>query len=169
MSRSSAASISRSRARGRSWDSTPPGSTTSTCPSTCAWAASRRRSRRCEALVPSAVLNARVAGALATVTDPELDRSLVELGFADAAVDPAGRVTIELRLPTYWCAANFAYLMAADAHDAVAAVPGVRSVAVRLHDHFTAGEVTDAVNAGRSFDDAFADRADGSGLAALRR
>ena len=117
----------------------------------------------------SAALSARVASALATVTDPELDRPLVELGFAHAAVDAAGRVTVELRLPTYWCAANFAYLMAADARDAVAAVPGVRSVAVRLHDHFTAGEVTDAVNAGRSFDDAFADRADGSGLAALRR
>ena len=114
-------------------------------------------------------LSARVAGALATVTDPELDRPLVELGFAQAAVDAAGRVTIELRLPTYWCAANFAYLMAADAHDAVAAVPGVRSVAVRLLEHFAAGEVTDAVNAGRSFDDAFAERADGSGLAAVRR
>lgn len=114
-------------------------------------------------------LTARVTGALDAVTDPELDRSVVELGFARAAVDDAGRALVELRLPTFWCAANFAYLMAADARDAVAAVPGVRSVTVRLVDHFVADEVTASVNAGRSFDDAFPEHTDGAGLEALRR
>ncbi|MGH7749764.1 MAG: iron-sulfur cluster assembly protein, partial [Candidatus Dormibacteria bacterium] len=90
----------------------------------------------------TADLTARVTGALDAVTDPELDRSVVELGFARAAVDDDGRALVELRLPTFWCAANFAYLMAADARDAVAAVPGVRSVTVRLVDHFVADEVT---------------------------
>lgn len=110
-----------------------------------------------------------MTGALATVTDPELDRSLVELGFARAAVDDAGGVTVELRLPTYWCASNFAYLMASDARAAVAAVPGVQSVAVRLLDHFAGDEVSGAVNAGRSLDDAFSEESDGSGLDDLRR
>jgi len=114
-------------------------------------------------------LTARVTGALDTVTDPELDRSVVELGFARAAVDDAGRALVELRLPTFWCAANFAYLMAADARDAVAAVPGIRSVTVRLVDHFVADEVTASVNGGRSFDEAFPDQTDGRGLEELRR
>ena len=43
-------------------------------------------------------LRRQVVGALATVTDPELDRSLVELGFARATVEHGGRVTVELRL-----------------------------------------------------------------------
>jgi metal-sulfur cluster biosynthetic enzyme len=114
-------------------------------------------------------LTASVTGALDAVTDPELDRSVVELGFARAAVDEAGRALVELRLPTFWCAANFAYLMAADARDAVAAVPGVRSVTVRLVDHFVAEEVTASVNEGRSFDEAFPEQTDGAGLDALRR
>ena len=111
----------------------------------------------------------RVSRALGEVTDPELDRSMVELGFARAAVDDDGRATVELRLPTFWCAPNFAYLMASDAREAVAAVPGVRSVTVRLVDHFVAAQVTASVNQGRSFDDAFPEHTNGAGLEALRR
>jgi metal-sulfur cluster biosynthetic enzyme len=110
-----------------------------------------------------------VTAALGAVTDPELDRSLVELGFAWTSVDDAGHVTVELRLPTFWCAPNFAYLMAQDAHDAVARVPGVESVSVRLLDHFAAEDITSGVARGKSFDDAFDELADGGGLDALRR
>ncbi|HXM57286.1 MAG TPA: iron-sulfur cluster assembly protein [Candidatus Dormibacteraeota bacterium] len=117
----------------------------------------------------TASLEARVTSALSTVMDPELDRSLVELRFATAAVDGDGRVTVELRLPTFWCASNFAYLMAADARDAVAAVPGVRAVTVRLLDHFAGEELTGAVASAAPFDQAFGEDADGSGLDALRR
>src|SRR5207247_3670504 len=81
---------------------------------------------------PMTRLEQDVQEALGSVADPELDRSLVELGFARAALDADGHVTVEVRLPTYWCAPNFAYLMVQDARDAVAAVPGVRSVSVRL-------------------------------------
>lgn len=116
-----------------------------------------------------ASLQDTVTAALDAVTDPELDRSLVELGFAEAAVDGAGHVTVELRLPTFWCAPNFAYLMVQDAHDAVARVPGVESVSVRLLDHFAAEEISSSVARGRSFDDAFDELADGGGLDALRR
>jgi len=116
-----------------------------------------------------ASLQEAVTAALDTVTDPELDRSLVELGFAGAAVDGPGHVTVELRLPTFWCAPNFAYLMVQDAHDAVARVPGVESVSVRLQDHFAAEEISSGVAQGRSFDDAFDELADGGGLDALRR
>jgi metal-sulfur cluster biosynthetic enzyme len=117
----------------------------------------------------TASLREAVTAALDTVTDPELDRSLVELGFAGAAVDGAGHVTVELRLPTFWCAPNFAYLMVQDARDAVAGVPGVASVSVRLLDHFAGEEISSGVAQGRSFDEAFDELTDGGGLDALRR
>jgi len=119
--------------------------------------------------VTASSLEERVTGALETVMDPELDRSLVELRFASAEVYAGGRVTVDIRLPTYWCASNFAYLMAADARDAVAAVPGVRSVTVRVLDHFAGEALGGAIATGTSFDAAFEAEADGSGLSALRR
>jgi metal-sulfur cluster biosynthetic enzyme len=117
---------------------------------------------------PDAVEDA-ARSALATVLDPELDRSLVELGFARASARPGGHVTVELRLPTYWCAPNFVFLMAQDARDAVARAPGVRSVDVQVVDHFAEEEITDAMRGGRDFDEAFGDLADGGGLSELRR
>jgi metal-sulfur cluster biosynthetic enzyme len=106
--------------------------------------------------------------ALDTVMDPELDESLVKLGFVRAELLEGGRVRIELRLPTYWCAPNFAYLMAGDAREAVGAVEGVRGVELRLTDHFAEDEVTAGVHDGRTFDEAFAELADGGGLEELR-
>ncbi|HZU17881.1 MAG TPA: iron-sulfur cluster assembly protein [Candidatus Dormibacteraeota bacterium] len=114
-------------------------------------------------------LESDVEAALQTVIDPELDRSLSELGFARAVVAPGGDVTIELRLPTYWCAPNFVFLMAQDARDAVEAVPGVRSVRIELPDHFATEEITGGLARRRSFDQAFPKLSDGSGLHPLRR
>jgi metal-sulfur cluster biosynthetic enzyme len=79
------------------------------------------------------------------VRDPELDESLTDLGFVSSCeVAESGAATVRLRLPTYFCAPNFAFLMVADCYDAVVAVPRVTSVDVRLVDHFAA----DAINAG---------------------
>ena len=62
-----------------------------------------------------------VRAALDTVRDPELDTSIVELGFVTAcSVDDDGTARVRLRLPTFFCAPNFAFLMVADAYDAVA-------------------------------------------------
>ena len=49
-----------------------------------------------------------------------------------------GEAEVHLRLPTYFCAPNFAYLMVADAYDAVAGLDGVRRTEVVLDDHFAA-------------------------------
>ena len=66
---------------------------------------------------------------LGTVNDPELDESVTELRFVTAvAVSPAGAVDVTFRLPTYWCAANFAFLMAEDMRQAVASLPWVTEV-----------------------------------------
>lgn len=87
----------------------------------------------------------RVLAALGTVRDPELDEPVTDLGFVSSAtVSCDGVASVRLRLPTYFCAPNFAYLMVADAYDALSAVPGVTRADVRLDDHFAA----DAINAG---------------------
>lgn len=115
----------------------------------------------------------RVWEALATVFDPELDRPITELGFvSEVTLDQDGVTTaavlVQLRLPTYFCAPNFAYLMVADAHDAVAGVPGVSGVEIRLLDHFAAEEINGGVAAAAGFAGAFPRQATGE-LAELRR
>ncbi|ONI69905.1 metal-sulfur cluster biosynthetic enzyme [Kribbella sp. ALI-6-A] len=102
-----------------------------------------------------------ITEALATVRDPELDAPITELGFVAAIEQDGGDVTVELRLPTYFCAPNFAYLMVADAYDAVAAVPGVDRVVVRLVDHFASDEINTGVAASRGFTGTFPGLADG--------
>ena len=61
--------------------------------------------------------------ALDTVRDPELDEPVTSLGFVSSCtVGDDGAAEVHLRLPTYFCAPNFAFLMVADAFDAVSAV-----------------------------------------------
>jgi metal-sulfur cluster biosynthetic enzyme len=92
-----------------------------------------------------AVTSERVLAALEAVRDPELDEPITSLGFvASCTVSADGDAEVRLRLPTYFCAPNFAYLMVADAYDAVSGVPGVRRALVLLEDHFA----SDAINGG---------------------
>jgi metal-sulfur cluster biosynthetic enzyme len=102
-------------------------------------------------------MGSRVLAALAEVRDPELDEPITALGFvASAAVSGDGSAEIHLRLPTYFCAPNFAYLMVADAYDAVSALDGVRRTEVVLDEHFASDAINDGVAAragfARSFD-----------------
>jgi metal-sulfur cluster biosynthetic enzyme len=95
---------------------------------------------------------ASVQAALATVLDPELDEPITDLGFVEScAVDADGSVRVRLRLPTFFCAPNFSFLMVADAYDAVRAVPGVTSVEVRLADHHASDEINGGVAAHAGF------------------
>jgi metal-sulfur cluster biosynthetic enzyme len=119
--------------------------------------------------VAERTLTDAVVEALRTVRDPELDEDLVALRFvAGVEAGDDGAVEVRLRLPTYWCAPNFAFLMAADATAAVGAVPGVAGVRVVLEDHFASTEIDGALAGGDDFDAAFGADADGSGLAELR-
>jgi metal-sulfur cluster biosynthetic enzyme len=96
-----------------------------------------------------------VLGALAGVRDPELDQNLVELGFVtDVAVD-GGDVAVRLRLPTFYCAPNFAFLMVADSRRVIEALDGVDVARIALEDHFTADEINEAVGNDAGFVDAF--------------
>jgi metal-sulfur cluster biosynthetic enzyme len=101
-----------------------------------------------------------IRAALGTVRDPELDAPITDLGFVSQITESDGNVVVELRLPTYFCAPNFAYLMVADAYDAVAAVPGVKTVVIRLLDHFASDEINAGVAGGRGFAGSFPGLAD---------
>jgi metal-sulfur cluster biosynthetic enzyme len=103
------------------------------------------------------------------VTDPELDESVTELGFVTSVeVDAMDNVHIQFRLPTYWCAANFAFMMADDMRAAVGAVSWVRGVSVVLGEHMYADKINRGISQGLSFQDAFGREASGD-LSDVRR
>jgi metal-sulfur cluster biosynthetic enzyme len=112
---------------------------------------------------------AEVWACLQGVTDPELDEPVTELNFVSKIdVDPENRVHIEFRLPTYWCAANFSFLMADDMRRAVSALGWVESVSVVLGEHMYADKINAGLAGGLSFQETFGAEADGS-LDDLRR
>jgi metal-sulfur cluster biosynthetic enzyme len=98
--------------------------------------------------VATVAIESEILAALDTVTDPELDQPITELGFVrSVAIDDDG-VTVHLRLPTAFCSPNFAYLMASDAQDALRTVDGIGVVRVLLDDHHD----SDMINAGLAAD-----------------
>jgi metal-sulfur cluster biosynthetic enzyme len=107
--------------------------------------------------------------ALGTVLDPEIDEPITDLGFvASCTVSDDGVATVRLRLPTFFCAPNFSFLMVADAYDAVSAVEGVTRADVVLEDHHAAAEINRGVAAHAGFVETFAGEADAE-LDELRR
>lgn len=108
-----------------------------------------------------------VLDALARVRDPELDEPLTELGFVEDVRVEGQRVRVRLRLPTYFCAPNFAWLMVEDSRSAVLSVEGVEDAVVELDDHFASVEINGAVSRGAGFEQAFAGEPSGE-LSELR-
>ncbi|WP_044440894.1 iron-sulfur cluster assembly protein [Agreia bicolorata] len=76
-----------------------------------------------------------VLRALDAVIDPELDEPITDLGFVRSVRFTEQGLEVHLRLPTSFCAPNFAYLMASDAKDVLAALPLSGTVVVELDDH----------------------------------
>jgi metal-sulfur cluster biosynthetic enzyme len=105
--------------------------------------------------------------ALSRVRDPELDEPLTDLGFIERVTVESDTVEVRLRLPTYFCAPNFAFLMVDDARAALLALEGVGEVTVELQDHFVSPEINSAVASEQGFRGAFPDETEG-GLASLR-
>jgi metal-sulfur cluster biosynthetic enzyme len=101
------------------------------------------------------VREAALLAALSRVRDPELDEPITDLGFVSALRVEGARVRARLRLPTYFCAPNFAYLMVADARAALEAVPGVERADVRLEDHYASEEINDGIGEQRGFEGTF--------------
>ena len=106
---------------------------------------------------------AEIWACLQGVMDPELDESVTDLNFVTRAdVDSKNRVHIEFRLPTYWCAANFSFLMADDMRRAVIALGWVKGVSVVLGEHMYADKINAGLAKGLSFQETFGTEADGN-------
>src|SRR3954466_5237521 len=137
-----------------------PRCTVSTCRLNCAFPTQTRRrparasrSRppwlRWEGTLTSLSTYDEARAALRTVLDPELDEPITDLGFVRSIdVRADGSVEAHLRLPTSFCAPNFAYLMASDAKDVLVALPWTERVVVQLDDHHD----SDKINAGLAAD-----------------
>src|ERR1700726_2818018 len=112
---------------------------------------------------------AEIWACLQGVMDPELDESVTDLNFVTKAdVDSENRVHIEFRLPTYWCAANFSFLMADDMRRAVTALDWVEGISVVLGEHMYADKINAGLARGLTFQETFGAEADGD-LDGLRR
>jgi metal-sulfur cluster biosynthetic enzyme len=93
------------------------------------------------------------------VLDPELDTSILQLGFVVSIQADHGDLSVTLRLPTYFCSPNFVYMMAADARDALLTLDSVHDVMIRVGDHFAAATIESGVNSGKSFAETFPNEA----------
>jgi metal-sulfur cluster biosynthetic enzyme len=99
--------------------------------------------------------------ALSAVVDPELDEPITDLDFVHSLIVSADDdVFVQLRLPTSFCAPNFAYLMASDAKDVVTALPWTRSVTVELIDHHDSKIINAGLAAGAGYRGTFAHEAE---------
>ena len=72
---------------------------------------------------------------LQPILDPELDESILQLGFIQSLHVYDGHAIVVVQLPTSWCAANFAYMMADDIRHALMTVEGLRHVTVRKKEY----------------------------------
>jgi metal-sulfur cluster biosynthetic enzyme len=107
-------------------------------------------------------MNAVLLSALERVRDPELDAPITTLGFVSSCtVTPDGDAEVHLRLPTYFCAPNFAFLMVADAYDAVSVLDGVNTTRIVLEDHFASDAINHGVAARAGFERSFEGEATG--------
>ena len=109
-----------------------------------------------------------VRDCLDRVTDPELDESVVAMGFIDRIGIEGGNVTVVFSLPTFLCSANFAFLMAEDMKVALEGLPWVTGATIQLRDHFAADRINQGIAKSLPFETVFAGDAD-EGLADIRR
>ena len=109
-----------------------------------------------------------VLDALSGVRDPELDEPITDLKFVADLRVAEDAVDVRLRLPTPLCAPNFAYLMVADAKEAVLSVPGVREARISLEGHYASGEINASMAEDRGFEGTFPGETEGESLDELR-
>jgi metal-sulfur cluster biosynthetic enzyme len=98
---------------------------------------------------------AAVLDALSTVRDPELDEPITDLGFVVAVEFEGRNVSVTLRLPTYFCAPNFAFMMAADAKRALQPIKGIDGATIRLIDHHASDDINAGLADGLRFEETF--------------
>jgi metal-sulfur cluster biosynthetic enzyme len=91
-----------------------------------------------------------VRKAAGSVPDPEVRRSIADLGLLDEVEVNGGRAIVHFHLTSPLCPANFAARIGKEIRRRVAAVPEVQSVEVVLQDHFVQDELHRLINPTRA-------------------
>src|SRR2546426_5467061 len=108
-------------------------------------------------------LKGSVLRALSTVTDPELDEPITDLGFVkELSVSDEGRVSLDLVTSTFWCSPNFVYMMLEEARDVVAKLDGITEVRVHLEGHHDSERINGGINARKAFSASYPNEGNGN-------
>jgi len=91
---------------------------------------------------------ADVRAAAGSVPDPEIRRSLADMGLLDDVAVEGDRVTVYFHLTSPLCPSKFATRIGQEIRRRVEAVPGVGSCEVVLRDHFLRERIQQLINAG---------------------
>ncbi len=88
-----------------------------------------------------------VRAAAGSTRDPEIRRSLGELGLLDEVQVVDGQVTVQFHLTSPLCPTKFATSIGQEIRRCVEAIPGVISCEVVLRDHFLREKIQERINA----------------------
>ena len=88
-----------------------------------------------------------VRAAAGSTRDPEIRRSLGELGLLDEVQVLDGQVTVHFHLTSPLCPTKFATSIGQEIRRRVEAIAGVRSCEVVLRDHFLREKIQERINA----------------------
>ena len=88
-----------------------------------------------------------VREAAGSTKDPEIRRSLGELGLLDEVQIDGSQVIVHFHLTSPLCPSKFATSIGQEIRKRVEAVPGVTSCEVVLRDHFLRAKIQEMINA----------------------
>jgi ATP-binding protein involved in chromosome partitioning len=88
-----------------------------------------------------------VRAAAGSTRDPEIRRSLADLGLLDEVQIEGSQVTVHFHLTSPLCPSKFATSIGQEIRRRVEAIPGVTSCEVVLRDHFLRERIQELINA----------------------
>jgi len=88
-----------------------------------------------------------VRAAAGSVRDPEIRRSLGEMGLLDDVQIEGSQVTVHFHLTSPLCPSKFATSIGQEIRKSVEAIAGVTSCEVVLRDHFLREKIQERINA----------------------
>ena len=88
-----------------------------------------------------------VRAAAGSVRDPEIRRSLSDMGLLDDVQIEGSQVTVHFHLTSPLCPSKFATSIGQEIRKRVEAIPGVTSCEVLLRDHFLREKIQERINA----------------------
>ena len=88
-----------------------------------------------------------IRAAAGSTRDPEIRRSLGELGLLDEVKIEGSQVTVHFHLTSPLCPSKFATSIGKEIRKRVEAIAGVTSCEVVLRDHFLQAKIQEMINA----------------------